>query len=532
MPKLIIKSHYFKNPKGFHIDKYVRYIATRDGVEKQRGRKDNRPFTKAQTELINKCIYTFPDSAELTEFQTFVDEPTRYRASEFIDAVLDAHAEDIASVPELVKYIANRPGVEKIGSHGLFSQTDEPISLEEVVSLVDERKGNVWNHIMSLKVEDAARLHYDNADAWKHLIRRNINELAEIHHMKSSDIQWYAAFHEKDHHPHIHLLVFSKSGDGYLSKKSMERMRSVFTNDIFRGEMYRMFSNQTELRNRLKSEVNDLLEKTLSTDNSFQMYYLALLQRLRKELDDCKGKKVYGYLPKKVKHYVDFIVAQIAKDSGIASLYEKWCEVNRQKLSMYHDSVKDPDVPLEDNKEFRSLKNVIIRAALEMDFTLPPVDNYSNIGGLLSQLARQIAGSSVKKLDALNKKTARQDKKEMDKITEKKLAHGLKPGGASEKEEEEPAENFSLEPLLDTIDLLLLNKDYEPLRVRTPVLSEDSIDDDYEAYLNEKYGSEEDDDFDYDEEYNEDQNEDHNGEDDDYDEDYDEDEDNGFVISM
>ena len=86
--------------------------------------------------------------------------------------------------------------------------------------------------------------------------------------------------------------------------------------------MYRMFANQTELRNQLKREVNDLLEKSLSNDYSFQMYYLALLQRLRKELDDCKGKKVYGYLPKEVKHYVDFIVAQIAKDTGIASLYE------------------------------------------------------------------------------------------------------------------------------------------------------------------------------------------------------------------
>lgn len=525
MPKLIIKSHYYKNPKGFHIDKYARYIATRDGVEKQRGRKDNRPFTKAQTELINKCIFTFPDSAELPEFQAFVDEPTRYRASEYIDAVLDAHAEDIASVPELVKYIANRPGVEKIGSHGLFSQTDEPINLEEVVDLVDERKGNVWNHIMSLKVEDAARLHYDNADAWKHLIRRNINELAEIHHMKPSDIQWYAAFHEKDHHPHIHLLVFSKSGDGYLSKKGMERMRSVFTNDIFRGEMYRMFTNQTELRNRLKTEVNDLLEKSLTNDGSFQMYYLALLQRLRKQLDDCKGKKVYGYLPKKVKHYVDFIVAQIAKDAGINSLYEKWCEVNRQKLSMYHDSVKEPDVPLEDNKEFRSLKNVIIQAASEMDFTLPPTENYVNVGGLLSQLARQIAGSSVNKLDALNKKTVRQDKKEMDKIAEKKLALGLKPGGASEKEEEEPAENFSLEPLLDTIDLLLLNKEYESLKVKQKLspddLSEDSIDDDYEAYLREKYGDEEDENFDYDEEYG-----------DDYDESIDDDEDQGWGQSM
>jgi len=156
-----------------------------------------------------------------------------------------------------------------------------------------------------------------------------------------------------------------------------------------------------------------------------------------------------------------------------------------------------------------------------MDFTLPPAENYSNIGGLLSQLARQIAGSSVKKLDALNKKTARQDKKEMDKITEKKLAHGLKPGGASEKEEEEPAENFSLEPLLDTIDLLLLNKEYEPLRVMKPALSEDSIDDDFYDDLKEKYSDEDEEGF-----YDEDDYVEH------YDEDSDEDEDQGWGQSM
>ena len=496
MPKLIIKTNYYKNPQSYHIDRYVRYIATRDGVEKQRGKKDNNPYTKAQQKLMDKCIFTFTDVAEMPELQAFLDEPTRYRASEFIDAVLDAHADDLADVPELMKYIANRPGVEKIGSHGLFSQTDEPINLEEAVKTVEERKGNVWNHIISLKAEDAARLHYDNADAWKHLIRRNINELAQIHHMKPSDIQWYAAFHEKDHHPHIHMLVFSKSGKGYLSKKGMEKMRSVFTNDIFRGEMFRMFTNQTEIRNRLKSEVNDLLEETLRSESPFQMYYLALLGRLRKELDGCKGKMVYGYLPKKVKRFVDYAVAQFASDPSIKELYQKWCEVNRQKLSMYHDSLQEPDVPLEDNGAFRSLKNAVIRAALAMDFTQLPTENYSNIGGLISQLAKQIAHSSVKKLDALNRKTVRGEKKEQQKINEKKLAHGLKLGGGSEKEEEEPTENISLEPLLDTIDIILLNKKPTKLR-RVHVPSEEKIEEDYEAYLREKYGD------DYDEDYDE-----------------------------
>ena len=449
----------------------------------------------SQVRLIRSVTNHFPQSKTFLEYTDYKMLPTRQNAHEFLDAVAERYADCADELKGLVGYISQRPGVEKLGKHGLFSQTDEPINLEEAVKTVEDRKGNVWNHIISLKAEDAARLHYDNADAWKHLIRRNINELAQIHHMDPSDIQWYAAFHEKDHHPHIHMLVFSKSGKGYLSKKGMEKMRSVLTNDIFRGEMFRMFTNQTEIRNRLKSEVNDLLEETLRSESPFQMYYLALLGRLKKELDGCKGKKVYGYLPKKVKRFVDYAVAQFANDPSIKELYQKWCEVNRQKLSMYHDSLQEDDVPLEDNGAFRSLKNAVIQAALAMDFTQLPTENYSNIGGLLSQLAKQIAQSSVKKLDALNRKTVRGEKKEQQKINEKKLAHGLKPGGASEKEEEEPTENFSLEPLLDTIDIILLNKKPTKLR-RVHVPSEEKIQEDYEAYLREKYGDNYDEDLD------------------------------------
>ena len=37
------------------------------------------------------------------------------------------------------------------------------------------------------------------------------------------------------------------------------------------------------------------------------------------------------------------------KDGDIAKLYSKWNEINREKLSLYHEK-KTPDIPLEDNK--------------------------------------------------------------------------------------------------------------------------------------------------------------------------------------
>ena len=89
--------------------------------------------------------------------------------------------------------------------------------------------------------------------------------------------------------------------------------------------------------------------------------------KLRKQLDQHKGKKVYGYLPKEIKATVNEIVAHLSSEPAIEELYKEWNKVNREKLSLYYEN-KDPSVPLVDNKEFRSIKNMIIKAVME----LPP----------------------------------------------------------------------------------------------------------------------------------------------------------------
>lgn len=55
------------------------------------------------------------------------------------------------------------------------------------------------------------------------------------------------------------------------------------------------------------------------------------------------------------------IVAKLAKNEGIAKLYSGWIKVNREKLSLYFEK-KVPDIPLEDNPEFRSIQNVIVKS--------------------------------------------------------------------------------------------------------------------------------------------------------------------------
>lgn len=51
MAKIIVKCSHVKNPSRSNTGKYVKYIGTRDGVEKLPYGYDDRPFTKKQQKL-------------------------------------------------------------------------------------------------------------------------------------------------------------------------------------------------------------------------------------------------------------------------------------------------------------------------------------------------------------------------------------------------------------------------------------------------------------------------------------------------
>ena len=307
---------------------------------------------------------SFPQSCEYEEYKRYSDEPSKSNTTNFINAVTERN--DVSRLDKLVSYIAERPGVEKLGSHGLFSQTDDKIDLNEAAEEVNNNGGTVFTHIISLRREDAERLGYNNAKEWRNLIRRNVTEMAVAHNISLSNMKWYAGFHDKDHHPHIHLIVYSRDGkQGWITKKSIEDMRSLFGNDIFRNEQYKLFQAETQQRDLVKERVKGMLEDVISVFPVYEEMQV-LFETLQKQLRDYTGKKVYGYLPKNIKETVNKIVAEFAKDEDVAELYAEWNKINREKLSLYYEK-KEPDIPLEDNKEFRSLKNDIIRAAIKSD---------------------------------------------------------------------------------------------------------------------------------------------------------------------
>ena len=358
MVRLIQKSGYIKAGSA---SGYMKYIATRERVEKLEG---SAPVTKGQQQLIENLLRDFPDANKLDEYSGYRLAPTTGNASALISAVLDANAHKFTDRDGYMKYIATRPRVERHGEHGLFS--NRPVSLDAALKEVETHTGNVWTFIWSLRREDAARLGYDHAESWRKLIKAHQAEIAEAMKIPPDQLRWYAAFHDEGHHPHVHAMVWSADPkQGRLTKEGVKMIRSKLTNDIFQDEMYTLYQEKDvsykELVAMSRRTMKELLEKMRSGSCGSPVIENKLLE-LSQLLETVKGKKVYGYLKKPVKAQVDAIVDELAKLPEVAECYEVWNGL-RDELEGYYKDVPRHRLPLSQQKEFRTIKNLVIQEA-------------------------------------------------------------------------------------------------------------------------------------------------------------------------
>lgn len=385
MSQLIVTSRYLKSGNQKNKTKrrnYTKYIATRETVEirSQKFVDRNANATKNQEQLINDLINDFPESKRYLEYEDYEREPTIENAGELISTIVERNADVVGNRQNFVGYMAMRPGVEKRGSHGLFNEKNEPIILNQAANEIAEHKGNVWSHVVSLRREDAVRLGYDNSDAWRELVKRHISDIAKAQNIPLCNLKWYAAYHDTTHHPHIHLLVYSTNPkQGFLTKAGIDKVRSVFANDIFHDDLQSIYQEQTVSRDELKAvsknEFESIVNMIASNDHTDPQLE-ELIRKLYIQLQNVKGKKVYGYLPMEIKETVNKIFSELAKDENIQQLYEKWCGLERLKYKTY--TQKETELPkLADNKVFQPVRNMIIRTVLNMK----PFDANTEIEG-------------------------------------------------------------------------------------------------------------------------------------------------------
>lgn len=334
-------------------------------------------MTENQKQLLNDLLLDFPEAKRYLEYEDYTANPTVENASELISTIIERNADVIGNRQNFVGYMAMRPGVQKRGSHGLFNEKDEPIILDRVANEIANHKGNVWSHVISLRREDAIRLGYDNSEAWRQLVMRHISDIAKNQKNSLCNLKWYAAFHDTTHHPHIHLLVYSENTkEGFLTNEGINKIRSAFANDIFKDDLQSIYQEQTLSRDELKAvsktEFKSIVRKV--QQGGFENPQLEnLIRKLYSQLQNVKGKKVYGYLPPDVKETVNSIFSELAKDNNIRQLYEKWCSLESLKYKSYTQKEKELP-PLVDNKVFQPVRNMIIRTVLDMNYPVIDVE--------------------------------------------------------------------------------------------------------------------------------------------------------------
>ena len=461
MPKIIIK---VPNIKGKSASAgLINYIAKREGVDKSINQKVHvgKP-SKNQMKYIDEILNLCPDAKDTYEYQDYIENPTIKNASAFISVAAESNPQIFENRETYLSYISTRPNVEKTGEHGLFGN-EYAVDISKVKDEIGNQKAVIWTPIISLRREDAARLGYDNASAWRDLIRANQVKIAEIFNIPQENFRWYAAFHNEGHHPHIHMVVYAKdSNRGHLSEQGIEKFKSVIANDVFKNEMYEIYSEKSKQRDKISEEskkrLKELADKIREKDYS-DSPVCDMLINLSRKLKDVKGKKTYGYLPKSLKREVDNIVKAMAEDSDIQNLYAEWCALQKKIVEIYND--KEVEFPkLWENDNFKNIRNAVIKEAVKLDDdriivaaeetendvetpeeeggemheqtqeTSQPREIYPNIGGsalnLFCRLASIIDNDAEKKIDGHNKTIV--DSKERKELAIKKQRLGIKMG--------------------------------------------------------------------------------------------------------
>lgn len=363
MPKIILKSPFLKPIAKGHISNYVRYIATRENTMPAEDTSRHLPSTVNQNDIIQSMLRDFPDARNSFEYEDYYKNQTRGNASELISYVSENYLLDRS---KYVNYIAERPRVEKISTHGLFTDEGVPIELTKVGEEIANINSNVWTHIISLKREDAERLGFNTVEAWSTLLRSHRNSIAYEMKIAPEDFRWYAAFHNESHHPHVHMIAYSVGSKGYLSVNGIRNIKSSLAKTIFAEDLLHTYEMKDKYRTDIKQSVAEVTNELVKSINSNILKEPEIenkLIELSEKLSHTSGKLQYGYLKANTKRIIDDIVDLLEKDEAISKLYDLWYEQKYATIRIYTDELPEK-IPLSQNKEFKSIKNMIIQEAL------------------------------------------------------------------------------------------------------------------------------------------------------------------------
>ncbi len=137
---------------------------------------------------------------------------------------------------------------------------------------------------------------------------------------------------------------------------------------IYKDDLLNVYQKQTAHRDQLQEnalEVMESLIQKMQDGDLINPKLELLITELAERLQNYSGKKVYGYLPPATKRIVDAIVDELASDERVAEAYSLWQDMRDEVFSFY-SKAKPARVPLSQQKEFKPVRNMVIREVVQV----------------------------------------------------------------------------------------------------------------------------------------------------------------------
>ena len=111
MAKIIFTSRYIRNAS--RAGNLVKYMGTREGVEKFPYGVDHSPATKKQDDLIASIVKKFPTAIDYPEYVEYQQRKEKASATEFIDAFVERNSDRIGCLISRVSLLGWRINLPK-----------------------------------------------------------------------------------------------------------------------------------------------------------------------------------------------------------------------------------------------------------------------------------------------------------------------------------------------------------------------------------------------------------------------------------
>ena len=383
--RIIIKSRFLnpsKNEKG-GTGTYAQYIGTREGAVRIAEDEKNNPASKEQIRMVEELIHKNPTAAESLAYTEFKNDMTIGTADRFITEAIKKYGSgpNENGIDRYAAYMATRPGVVKVHTNGLFSDTSNEIKMRDLKKTLKEYKGNVYLPIISLRPEDSVGLGYDNPEAWQKLLHRHRDDIAKAFSIKPENLNWVAAYHHAVNndgyeHNHVHMMVWSTNpSEGWQTPETCNDLKRVLANDIFAEENKMIHANLDRTRDELRTDARDLIDEIsksiadgsagMMTDKD-QKFIADEMLMLSDAVKNIQGRKAYKSMPKNIKQMVDNITDDLFKrNPDLQKTLNAWADIKNQQIRIYRDGGYELP-PVSQIEDFKPIKNKILREAFSL----------------------------------------------------------------------------------------------------------------------------------------------------------------------